>query len=470
MALVNQTMNAIDRIGQNPVPLRVDPMTTGAAGSLSTRTAGTGAGSVAQQQTGVATGGPSMQGAVRLPPAPAPVASTYATVSSDARVLDALAKMPSEEPLILSDKPLCPVPPASMTTQTGELPVVGSQFTSLLAKALVQSLENSGLFYESHLAQWASGQRPLAAIEREPQARLASLAPPGPDVAHEALPAHDTLIANALTAFQSNPGALAGNNPAPAGDWFSRVADVLQNTLNGNANTSGNGGASHGNNPANGGAGANNASGHTQGGLAGMASPLLEALSHLSPFSNPSAPAATGTAGHPHPAGIAGAHSATGLDPNALDVNGMPNALAHAIHPDALPTVRQQMELLQNPTLRWTGEAWPGTQMAWEIERREEPGAQANHDGQTEPSWRMHITLDLPHLGPVDAELQLTGDRLITRLKAAPDCAAALLHDSDHFRERIAGTGLELKGFAIRELQAPHGTSETPDQAGDKAS
>ncbi|WP_347558278.1 flagellar hook-length control protein FliK [Robbsia sp. KACC 23696] len=447
-------MNALDRIGQNPVPLRVDTMVTGATGGMGARASGPGTGSVAQQQTGVAAGSPNLQAGVRLPPSPAAVTSTYATVSSDARVLDALARLPSEEPLILSDKPLCPVPPTSNTGQAGDAPNVGNHFTSLLAKALVQSLENSGLFYESHLAQWASGQRPLASLEREPQARLAPMPNTGAQAPQEALPAHDELIANALTAFQSNAGALAGSTPAPAGDWFSRVADVLQNTLSGNsANAHGNGASQ--NSAGDGQPGANGGNtAHTQGGLANMASPLLEALSHLSPFSS-HANASSAAAGQANPGNGAATHfSAAGLDPNALDANGMPNSLAHAVHPDALPTVRQQMELLQNPTLRWTGEAWPGTQMAWEIERREEQNGPSAPDGPAEPSWRMHITLDLPQLGQVDAELQLVGDRLITRLKAAPECAAALLHDSDHFRERIANTGLELKGFAVRERNA----------------
>jgi hypothetical protein len=39
-----------------------------------------------------------------------------------------------------------------------------------LAAALRAAIETSGLFYESHLAAWAQGQRPLAALRREPQA------------------------------------------------------------------------------------------------------------------------------------------------------------------------------------------------------------------------------------------------------------------------------------------------------------
>ncbi|ENH6343043.1 flagellar hook-length control protein FliK, partial [Burkholderia vietnamiensis] len=47
--------------------------------------------------------------------------------------------------------------------------------TAALRAALAQAVSESGLFYESHLAQWLAGQRPLAALMREPQARLATV-------------------------------------------------------------------------------------------------------------------------------------------------------------------------------------------------------------------------------------------------------------------------------------------------------
>jgi hypothetical protein len=43
-----------------------------------------------------------------------------------------------------------------------------------LAAALKQALGLSGLFYESHVASWAAGERPLPALLREPQGRLSS--------------------------------------------------------------------------------------------------------------------------------------------------------------------------------------------------------------------------------------------------------------------------------------------------------
>jgi hypothetical protein len=56
--------------------------------------------------------------------------------------------------------------------------------TVLLAAALHRTVENSGLFYESHLQQWAGGTRTLAQLMLEPQAALA--APAGDEVVSSA--------------------------------------------------------------------------------------------------------------------------------------------------------------------------------------------------------------------------------------------------------------------------------------------
>lgn len=44
--------------------------------------------------------------------------------------------------------------------------------TTELAQALQKTVSQSGLFYESHQAQWVSGERPLAELLQEPQAQL----------------------------------------------------------------------------------------------------------------------------------------------------------------------------------------------------------------------------------------------------------------------------------------------------------
>ncbi len=49
---------------------------------------------------------------------------------------------------------------------------LNNSLAGVLAKQVSAAVENSGLFYESHLQQWANGQRSTDQIAREPQARF----------------------------------------------------------------------------------------------------------------------------------------------------------------------------------------------------------------------------------------------------------------------------------------------------------
>ncbi|WP_143277682.1 flagellar hook-length control protein FliK, partial [Bordetella genomosp. 10] len=60
---------------------------------------------------------------------------------------------------------------AALASQAPDLPGAGPQ-PAQLAQALKQTLQQSGLFYESHLADMAYGQRDAAELAREPQSRL----------------------------------------------------------------------------------------------------------------------------------------------------------------------------------------------------------------------------------------------------------------------------------------------------------
>jgi hypothetical protein len=64
------------------------------------------------------------------------------------------------------------------TAALGRTPLLGAPGgdSSKIAAALQQGLANSGLFYESHVAEWAQGARAQAELAAEPQAR--GMAPP----------------------------------------------------------------------------------------------------------------------------------------------------------------------------------------------------------------------------------------------------------------------------------------------------
>jgi Flagellar hook-length control protein FliK len=91
--------------------------------------------------------------------------STHTDVSQAARLVDLVRQAaPGEIPASAHSFMLLPAEPvAEAANQT--LPLT-------LMRALAGALNDSGLFYESHLEQWNAGQRPLASLQREPQAQL----------------------------------------------------------------------------------------------------------------------------------------------------------------------------------------------------------------------------------------------------------------------------------------------------------
>jgi hypothetical protein len=97
----------------------------------------------------------------RPAPAQPAVSPSDPQLSSAARVISAvLADPQGEAGAVRGTAPLSP---------TFQLPATGA-----LAGALQQTLSTSGLFYESHLLQFAAGQRPLDQLAQEPHAHFAA--------------------------------------------------------------------------------------------------------------------------------------------------------------------------------------------------------------------------------------------------------------------------------------------------------
>jgi hypothetical protein len=78
------------------------------------------------------------------------------------------------------------------------------------------------------------------------------------------------------------------------------------------------------------------------------------------------------------------------------------------IAPEMHNLIAQQLQLLENHSLIWRGEAWPGQAMEWEVAR--EYVEDTSRDGETtSPStvWATEIKLDLPSLGMVTLNIRL---------------------------------------------------------------
>lgn len=87
-----------------------------------------------------------------IDPKTAPQLSTTGRVLGD--VMAAALKLPQPTEARISTAPIAAAPTAD---------------TQKIADGLQHAIDKSGMFYESHLAEWAGGERPLAELKGEPQ-------------------------------------------------------------------------------------------------------------------------------------------------------------------------------------------------------------------------------------------------------------------------------------------------------------
>lgn len=124
-----------------------------------------------------------------------------------------------------------PAAPASKIMGVQALwPLQRAPVAQLLATTLAHTVENSGLFYESHLQQLAAGTRTLAQLSQEPQARLAAV------VGQSALP--ENVLSNISVAVQRMAPEIASEiAPESMPEFAAEGVAVQVQDLDGKENT-----------------------------------------------------------------------------------------------------------------------------------------------------------------------------------------------------------------------------------------
>ncbi|MFM0073188.1 flagellar hook-length control protein FliK [Paraburkholderia sediminicola] len=411
-------MNGIDAVVTSLLANRVDSLLNLAAGSATA------------SQTGAASVDTEILNTTPVAPPATPPASAQTALSAVALTLNAIVNSGGEAtPAVLGQLPIWPAAPA-LDVEGGGLPLFDTTATpaassanpntaattgtaatanvaaaqvpvAALAAALEQTVGDSGLFYESHLAQWLAGQRPPAALASEAQNKLVAAAAQLPlDWASDADQASSS---NATTRQGTGAAPNGPANGAPDGNAAARAMPSIQTA---------------------------------QAARFVAGEVLASSLSDLN--------------GQPAHSSVHSAAAQLADDGSSQNSQSM----AAAVHPATIPLVRQQLDLLATGQFRWTGEAWPGAKLDWTIEQEGDEwdrsgGGTASEDGQP---WRTRLTLSLPTLGTVDADLTLTGMRLVARVQASPAGAARLAAQGENFRQRLAAAGIELNGLTIREI------------------
>ncbi|AQU84596.1 flagellar hook-length control protein FliK [Halomonas sp. 'Soap Lake  len=244
-----------------------------------------------------------------------------------------------------------PAPPSVMRPEAPLMNAQDAPTATALATRLEASVRDSGLFYESHLKRWFQGEVSRQQLLREPQMQ------PGP---RPVWPASANIAVTAATPLAPGPSV-----PTAAGSL-----SILPNTT-----------------------------------LVPVVSerPVLgrpDVLTANTPNLN-----ATLQAERPE-TGQARADSGSLREVAEIAV---PRRGREVVHENLQSLVRQQLEMLVMPTIRWEGDVWAGIFMALVINlpTRDDGQETAQDDADPEEAWRSEMQLEVPNVGAFRVSLWL---------------------------------------------------------------
>jgi hypothetical protein len=144
--------------------------------------------------------------------------------------------------------------------------------------------------------------------------------------------------------------------------------------------------------------------------------------------------------------------SSTLADPNSTRLQPaqatQASQISHLVAPDALPLVRQQLDALATQNFAWQGQIWPGQEMRWEIE--EDAHHREQGGGEAPGNWQTRLSLTLPNLGGVDAQIRLQGNQISLVLSAGSSETQELLRSSTAtLRSQLDEAGLALASVGV---------------------
>lgn len=257
-----------------------------------------------------------------------------------------------------------------------------------LATVLNRAVTQSGLFYESHQAQWVAGKLPLASLRLEPQGQQS--------VPQPLLPGAGAAAAQTAARHPGTPDASPPSSGAAS-------AATAHNAV-------------------------------ARGLLLYQSNQAQEA----------------GSTGEARSAGQSQAMSAAAMADSGPA--GTPGAGSGGRIPEELRAlVQQQLDAAGSQRLLWHGEIWPEQTMHWQLEWQEQGGQQGG-GAEEETPWQTSLRLTTPRLGSLEASLQLGAAGVRIALGAADAASAQEMRmAAPELMSALEAAGLRLLGFSVRQ-------------------
>ena len=117
---------------------------------------------------------------------------------------------------------------------------------------------------------------------------------------------------------------------------------------------------------------------------------------------------------------------------------------------NASQVVNKQLDALENQTIRWSGNIWPGQQMDWQLTYEREQSSPSSSADNVEQTIVSVIELDLPRLGKVQARLSMRANALSVQLKAdKPQTESLFRNEISELKNTLKAHGQELKAMEV---------------------
>lgn len=324
-----------------------------------------------------------------------------------------------------------PAPPSTLRIEAPLMQSADTASPSTLATRLESSIRDSGLFYESHLKRWFQGDAARQQLLREPQMQPGVRPLPTVTLAGQGLPA----INNPLSP-NGPPLLLPTSVPfmLPPGSSLNMLLQALGQ----------------------GGGGPLIQPGSALLPVAGNAAQASSLLPGANPAAsgNPSAANVSAASVSPGNTAIQGQGGELGVGRELLELNAMRQR--EVVNENLQGLVRQQLELLVTPTIRWEGDVWAGIFMALVINlpgREEGASSDDSEQSEAEDGWRSEMHLDVPELGEFSVALWLyRGTLSVDFTTSSGEVQERLDEHLPALEQRLSALDLRKVQLKVRQL------------------
>jgi len=114
---------------------------------------------------------------------------------------------------------------------------------------------------------------------------------------------------------------------------------------------------------------------------------------------------------------------------------------------DPLQLLCAQLDALESRHFRWYGSLFPGQGLQWEVSEQPDPAAMPGDP----PAWVTRISLQLPHLGPLAAQLALFRGTVTVQISVPPSSTDQLVDAAEELAAALRSAGIRPTGIRITD-------------------